>query len=256
MTDANIQISTCTVAAGRYLIGNNMVIVARPEHTVALKAFAIGTTTVTNLQFLPFIDAGGYKTARWWSDAGWRWQESKRERVPGFWNDALYNQPEQPVVGVSWYEADAYARWLAEGSGQPWRLPTEAEWEAAARGVDGDAPKPRMYNTVEQGIGSAWAVTQPGNTSWCGAHDLCGNVWEWCSSRWGRNWQTLEYRYPYNSEDGRENPGGSYARIMRGGSWFDPLTQADPANRGRYLPGSRGSNIGFRLARRLESIQV
>lgn len=87
------------------------------------------------------------------------------------------------------------------------------------------------------------------NRSWCGAEDLCGNVWEWTSSRWGRNWQTLDYRYPYHAGDGREDPTGSHARVIRGGSWFDLLREAHPANRGRYLPGSRGSNIGFRLAR-------
>lgn len=251
MTEASLKIPTCQIPAGRYPIGNQLVIVARPEHTVELKTFAIGTTTITNLQFLPFIDAGGYTTERWWSAMGWRWLRSKDMRAPGFWSDARYNQPEQPVVGVSWYEADAYARWLAEVTGERWRLPTEVEWEAAARGLDGDAPQPRSYNTAERGIGCAWAVTEAGNTSWCGALDLCGNVWEWCSTRWGRSWQTLDYRYPYLPDDGRENPDGSHARIMRGGSWFDPLTQADPANRARYLPGSRGSNIGFRLARSL-----
>lgn len=92
-------------------------------------------------------------------------------------------------------------------------------------------------------------MTKPSNISWCGASDLCGNVWEWCSTRWGRNWQTLEYEYPYKEGDGREFLDGSQARVMRGGSWFDPLTEVNPANRGRYLPGSRGSNIGFRLAR-------
>jgi formylglycine-generating enzyme required for sulfatase activity len=159
------------------------------------------------------------------------------------------NAHDQPVVGVCWYEAVAFARWLARESGEKWRLPSEAEWEAAARGAEDEAPRPRLYNTVEMRMGQPWPVTTESNISWCGARDLCGNVWEWCNTRWGRNWQTLDYPYPYHAGDGREDLEGSHARVMRGGSWFDPLPEANPANRARYLPGSRGSNIGFRLAR-------
>jgi formylglycine-generating enzyme required for sulfatase activity len=241
-------IPTVEVPAGNYLIGNNRLTIARPEHTLKLKAFRIMQTTVTNLLYSAFVAAGGYEAEKYWRPMGWRWLKSSGEKQAGFWTDTRYNAPEQPVVGVSWYEADAFAFWLAERTGERWRLPSEVEWEAAARGPEGDAPMPRQYNTAERGLGAAWAVTLPGNTSWCGALDMCGNVWEWTQSRWGRNWQTLEYIYPYDPHDGRENGDGSHARVMRGGSWFDKLTEADPANRARYLPGSRGSNIGFRLA--------
>jgi formylglycine-generating enzyme required for sulfatase activity len=241
-------VALCQIPAGNYLIGANDIIVSRAEHKVRLGAFAIGQTTVTNEQFAPFIKAAGYTTERWWTEAGWRWQKHEQARAPFCWSQAAFNQPLQPVVGVTWYEVYAFTAWLAEETGQPWRLPTEAEWEAAARGPDGDAPSPRTYNTVERGLGHAWPVVDAGNTSWCGAKDMCGNVWEWCSSRWGHNWQTMEYGYPYNREDGRENLTGSFARIIRGGSWYDPIHESSPANRGRYLPGSRASNIGFRLA--------
>jgi formylglycine-generating enzyme required for sulfatase activity len=184
-----------------------------------------------------------------WTNMGWRWQDHKEGQHPAFWNDPQFNPPHQPVVGVSWYEALAFTRWLARETNLPWRLPTEAEWEAAARGQDDEAPRPRLYNTAERRYGQPWAVTTETNVSWCGAKDLCGNVWEWCSSRWGRNWQTHDYQYPYEISNNRESLEGSHARIIRGGSWFDPLPEANPANRGRYLPGSRGSNIGFRLAR-------
>jgi len=241
----------CEIPAGKYPIGDPELNQSRPPHTVKLNAFGIAKTTVTNAEFLAFIAADGYKTERFWSGMGWRWLDDKNNNYPAFLNDPNFNAPDQPIVGVSWYEADAYARWLAEREGLGWRLPTEVEWEAAARGPDDEAPKPRDYNTAERRIGHAWAVTEVGNISWCGAADLCGNVWEWCSSRWGRNWQSHEYRYPYNPGDGRENLEGSHARIIRGGSWFDPINEANPANRARYLPGSRGSNIGFRLARSL-----
>jgi formylglycine-generating enzyme required for sulfatase activity len=245
----SIMISVCEVPAGQYPIGDDRLSPSRPAHTVKLKAFAIGKTPVTNAQYALFIEAGGYRERRYWTERAWRWAESKPNGQPGFWDNTALNQPDQPVVGVTWYEALAFATWLAETENLPWRLPTEAEWEAAARGPDGEAPLPRLYNTAERGLGRPWAVTEPTNESWCGALDMCGNVWEWCSSRWGRNWQRLEFHYPYNAGDGREDLEGSFARIMRGGSWFDPLPEANPANRGRYLPGSRGSNIGFRLAR-------
>ncbi|MBZ0281296.1 MAG: formylglycine-generating enzyme family protein [Anaerolineae bacterium] len=244
-----MTITLCEIPAGTYPIGDPRLSYSRPPHTVELKTFSIAKTTVTNVEFLAFIAAGGYATERYWSEMGWRWLDGKTENYPAFLNDPHFNMPDQPIVGVSWYEADAYTRWLAEHEGIPWRLPSEAEWEAAARGEEGEAPRPRNYNTIERRIARPWAVTEVGNLSWCGAADMCGNVWEWCSTRWGRNWQTMEYRYPYNAGDGREHLDGSHARLIRGGSWFDAINESNPANRARYLPGSRGSNIGFRLAR-------
>lgn len=245
---------TCAIPAGAYPIGNDALPDSRPRHIVNLSAFAIGETTVTNMHFAAFVAAGGYEKPHCWTENGWRWQSHKQIRFPAFWGDPNFNHPTQPVVGVCWYEAEAFACWLAAVSKIAWRLPTEAEWEAAARGPNGHAwpvgraPDPRLTNTAELGLGRPWEAADVGNVAWSGAHDLCGNVWEWCSSRWGHNWQTLEYPYPYRPDDGREDPEGSHARIIRGGSWFDPLSEANPANRGRYLPGSRASNIGFRLA--------
>lgn len=247
MDSSNIEIRE--IPAGDYPIGEDALLHSRPEHTVSLKAFALATTVVTNAQYAGFLAADGYNRQALWTDMGWRWRRGKGNERPTFWTDRRFNPPDQPVVGIAWYEALAFTVWLASATGLPWRLPTEAEWEAAARGPDGRAPMPRLYNTVERGLGHPWPVTKPSNESWCGVADMCGNVWEWCSTRWGRNWQTMEYAYPYNDGDGREFLGSSNARVMRGGSWFDPLTEANPANRGRYLPGSRGSNIGLRLAR-------
>lgn len=242
------MIALCPVPSGIYPLGDNSLHFSRPEHTVQLTAFSIAQTSLTNAQFAPFIASGGYQDERFWSEMGWRWQSGKHETAPAFWGDPLFNAPDQPVVGLSWYEALAFTRWMAAETGQPWRLPSEAEWEAAARGPDDEAPRPRDYNTAERRYGRPWTVTTPGNRSWCGALDLCGNVWEWCSTRWGRNWQTQDFHYPYRGGDGREDLVGSDARLIRGGSWFDPLPEANPAQRARYLPGSRASNVGLRLA--------
>lgn len=250
MTDSTLEIAVVEVPAGTYPIGDDRFYMTRPEHTYKVEAFHLGQTTVTNQQFRAFIDAGGYKQKALWTEMGWRWLKKKKNNVePGLWNDKRYNQPLQPAVGVTWYESLAFARWLAEASGLPWRLPTEVEWEAAARGEENEAPRPRNYNTSEREIGRAWPVTDKGNVSWCGAWDMAGNVWEWCNTRWGENWQTNSYPYPYNISDLREDTEGSFARIIRGGSWENPLNEAAPIFRARYLPGSRGSNVGFRLAR-------
>ncbi len=247
----------CEIAAGVYPVGDDAMPYSRPAHLVELDAFAVGLTAVTNEQFIAFVAAGGYDNDAYWSEMGWRWQQHKQVNAPAFWGDRSFNHPAQPVVGVCWYEALAFANWLAAQTDTPWRLPTEVEWEAAARGPTGHqwpvgrAPDINLTNSAERGIGHPWEALDVGNVSWSGAHDLCGNVWEWCSSRWGRNWQTLDYPYPYDPADGREDLSDSYARVMRGGSWYDPLDESNPAWRGRYLPGSRASNVGFRLARSL-----
>jgi formylglycine-generating enzyme required for sulfatase activity len=238
------------IPAGTYPIGHRLYPHSRPEHEVTLADYVIGEYAITNGQYSEFIAAGGYGDQSLWSEAGWRWQEHKQTIEPGLWHDPNFNHEWQPVVGVCWYEADAFAGWLTRESGLPWRLPSEVEWEAAARGTEAEPfLNPAHINSVERGIDRTWGVMAGAGVTWCGAHDMLGNVWEWTSSRWGRNWQSLDYPYPYDPADGREDPSGSYARVMRGGSWFDPLSQAHPANRARYLPGSRGSNIGFRLAR-------
>jgi formylglycine-generating enzyme required for sulfatase activity len=239
----------CSVPAGVYPIGHDSYPTSRPVHTVLLATFAIGQTAVTNGQFASFIADGGYTTPSLWTTMGWRWQKSKNVSEPAFWRDPNFNRPQQPVVGVTWYESVAFANWLSRETGEAWRLPTETEWEAAARGTD-DYPLPDtgLINSAERGLGCT-SPSYEGNISWCGAVNLLGNVWEWVGSRWGRNWQNLDYPYPYKADDGREDLRGSHARVMRGGSWFDRLVEAHPANRGRFLPGSRASNIGFRLAR-------
>jgi len=224
-------------------------VTSRPQHEIVFAGGAIAVTAVTNAAFKPFVTGDGYTNATYWTDMGWRWQKNRQERTPAFWDDPTFNHPLQPVVGVTWYEAVAYANWLAQMTDLPWQLPSEAAWEIAAHPPEDkpSSPPSHQVNTAELGIRRTWAAMGRGQTSWCGARDLLGNVWEWTTSRWGRNWQSLDYTYPYQPDDDREDQTGSYARVMRGGSWFDRQSDATPAHRGRYLPGSRGSNIGFRL---------
>lgn len=241
------EILVCHIPASTVTNGGSNRVNA-PLHRVAIGSFYMAVVPLTNRQFAPFISAGGYETEALWTDAGWRWQSHHRHRHPAFWLETRFNHADQALVGVTWYEATAYANWLHEQTGVAWALPTEVEWEAAARLF---APASDL-NTAEIGSGRprmyspALSMTTP--------IDLLGNVWEWCSTRWGRNWQNLDYPYPYDPDDGREDISGSYARIIRGGSWFDPRDAATPLHRARYLPGSRASNIGFRLIYRAEAV--
>jgi formylglycine-generating enzyme required for sulfatase activity len=154
---------------------------------------------------------------------------------------------EHPVVCVTWRDAVAYARWLAERTGPPWRLPTEAEWEKAARGTDG-----RIYpwgntfdkvrcNTGVSGIKTTTAVGRyPNGASPYGAQDMAGNVWEWTSS--------LFKPYPYWAGDGREWAASTENRALRGGSWSYYAGDARAACRDNLRPGDFLDYDGFRLA--------
>src|SRR5262249_15361861 len=102
----------------------------RHLHAVSLEPYEIHVHEVTRACFARFVEAAGYTTERAWSAAGWRWRTAAGVTQPAFWDDSSFSAPDEPVVGVSWFEAEAYCRWR-EG-----RLPTEAEWERAARGDD------------------------------------------------------------------------------------------------------------------------
>lgn len=244
-----MEILTIVIPSGSYQLGNDTFPASRPVHIIHLKPFEIALTTVSNQQFVKFVHEGGYQDKTWWTEIGWRWQSNKQITIPHYWQNKLFNRPEQPVVGISWYTAMAFGKWLSQKTNECWTLPTEAQWEVAIQGVSGDNLSPAdTINSAEKGMRHPIAVDK-GHVASNGLVNMLGNVTEWTLSRWGRNWQSLDYPYPYIMDDGREDPSGSYARIMRGGSWFDPIQHCHPAYRARYLPGSRGSNIGFRVVR-------
>lgn len=172
-----------------------------------------------------------------------------RKTAPRHWDDPALNHPAQPVVGICWFEARAYALWLAAQSERRFRLPTEAEWERAARGEAGrDYPfegplDPARCNVRASHIRRPTPIgVYPGGASPEGLHDLTGNVLEWTSS---------EVRaYPYDAGDGREDPGGGpgVARVLRGGSWINAFLEVRAAVRYPYLPDTRDAVDGLRLA--------
>jgi len=181
----------------------------------------------------------------------------QRFTEPREWRDERFNNPSQPVVGVCWYEARAYCAWLSSQTGMALRLPTEVEWEAAARGTAarryayGDEFDPLMGNTLETRLKrtSPVGVFVTGDTPE-GVSDLTGNAFAWTSSVFGKDEEDVpEFGYPYVPNDGRENLDAppSAARVVRGGSWVDALPYARAAFRYWYHPFFRNTFIGFRL---------
>ncbi|MBK9092614.1 MAG: formylglycine-generating enzyme family protein [Anaerolineae bacterium] len=216
----------------------------KPQHTVNVAAYWIDRTEVTNAQYRKFVDAGGYNQKQYWTDAGWAWRQQNNVTQPDCWGDSDFNQAQQPVVCVSWYEAYAYASWAGG------RLPTEAEWEKAARGTDGRlypwgntwdgtrlnfCDKNCRYKSKDAGVNDEYAVTAPAESyangvSPYGVHDLAGNVWEWVSSQYGS--------YPYRSDDGREDQNSTDVRILRGGSWNNQAMYVRSACRDGHVPAT------------------
>jgi formylglycine-generating enzyme required for sulfatase activity len=176
-----------------------------------------------------------------------RWYPPGHQTQPAYWSDDAFNNPAQPVVGISWHEARAYCAWLSAQTDQDFRLPTEAQWEAAARGQEarryayGDKFDAALCNTFETHIRRTTPIRLfPGGDTPDGLVDMTGNVWDWTSS--------LYRPYPYEATDGRENPiTGDGRRVVRGGSWGYYQVLARPAYRLRSDPDDRGGNVGVRL---------
>ncbi|NJP06402.1 MAG: formylglycine-generating enzyme family protein [Chloroflexaceae bacterium] len=170
-------------------MGSTDVPIAHPEYTLELPTYYIGKTEVTNAQFRPFVEGDGYTNPDYWTTPGWQWRQKNTITQPLYWDDSTWNGDEQPVVGISWYEAVAYAHWLSAQTGHEYRLPTEAEWEKAARGPNGliwpwgDDWRDGLANIEEAGHGVTLPVgSYPDGASPYGALDMTGNVWEWLSS--------------------------------------------------------------------------
>ncbi len=224
--------------------------------------FELAAYPVTVAQFRPFVEQGGYREQHYWSPDGWGWWEGEHRSEPWWWNDPVWTVPNQPVVGVSWYEAEAYCHWLDEQFHDPpgtVRLPTEAEWEWAARGPEGrrypwgDPWEAWRCNGAESGLdrtstvgcfpgGAAdwWRVVTGGDSR---LHDLSGNVWEWASSVYNKDYsESNQYVINANSDG---------LRVVRGGSWGYGPSRLRSAARFRDAPRYGSNSLGFRLARTL-----
>jgi len=246
------------IPAGPFLYGDNK------EKKNIEHPFEIAKYPVTNLQYRRFIEAGGYSAQEFWSAEGWAWRtgeyDSKapkeyqnwlsnrppeKRTEPYYWHDRKWNNPLAPVVGVSWFEAEAYGNWLSQELGKPMRLPTEQEWERAARGVDGrEYPWGNKFNRNKVNCAAFWkqdddasfsfddfmsttVVGQfPDGDSPDRVSDSSGNVWEWTNS-WLEKEQTN--------------------RVLRGGAWLFIRRLVRCACRYRFVPDLFNSYIGFRV---------
>jgi formylglycine-generating enzyme required for sulfatase activity len=216
-----------------------------PQHSLYLPDYAIARTPVTNAQYAAFVQAARYAPPR-----HWRLFLLKRRKPPNRLND-------HPVVNVTWYDARAYCRWLSEVTGTSYRLPSEAEWEKAARSADG-----RIYPWGDQwdaqrcnigrghkNEGTTPVDAYPQGVSPYGLLDTIGNTWEWTRSLWGMSLLKPEFAYPYDPDDGREDTGADDAvrRVLRGVSFYNDPREARCASRYRYSPRNLFESIGFRV---------
>ena len=179
-----------------------------------------------------------------------------RHTEPAFWRDVRLNHPSQPVVGICWYEARAYLSWLSEQSGMAFRLPSEVEWEAAARGgvgrryaYGGDFDSMRS-NTAETHFRRTTPIgVFPDGDTPAAVTDLTGNIFEWTASAFGDNKHATGFPYPYAPLDGREEPEASAGcrRVARGGSWRGDRSDALAAYRASIPPDFRNHDYGCRV---------
>jgi formylglycine-generating enzyme required for sulfatase activity len=222
--------------------------------------YHVGRYLVTNAEYARFIEAEGYQERRWWTNTGWSHKERRRWTQPQYWKDERYNAPNQPVVGVSWFEATAYCHWLTEvGHTAGWlprdaeiRLPTSLEWERAARHTGqrrypwGDAePTPAHANYQETGIGRPAPVgCFPVGGAVCGAQDMVGNVQEWMAT---------PAQQPGQVQAEQDVPRDTGVLL----SYSDFRTQESAqvcGSRDGYSPVARIALLGFRLVWSLRSL--
>jgi formylglycine-generating enzyme required for sulfatase activity len=234
------------IPAGRFRLGSDPDVDINwredelPQHTLHLPDYHLAKTPITQAQYAAFVQATcrpSPYSAKGEHFEPYNWSGSRPPR----------DKETHPVVLVSWHDAVAYCNWLAEVTGRPYRLPSEAEWEKGARGTGahiypwGNRWDAERCNTSEAGKRATTPVgAYPNGASPYGLLDLSGNVFEWTRS--------IYRDYPYVSEDGREDRDSEDGRVLRGGSWpFDQL-HGRCGSRAELGPTVSGIHIGFRVA--------
>lgn len=216
----------------------------KPVHEVNLKAFKLAKTETTVGQYMACVDAGGCPPPEW-----------KAKDEPDYYKELgnALTDPDHPIVGVSWNNANSYVHWLGEETGKQYRLPTEAEWEYAARaGTDtaypwGSVIGENKANCSRTLCGDAFEYTSPAGSfavNPFGLYDLNGNVWEWVEDCWSSDYKDMP-----DAGSARQGCGADASRVLRGGSGYEFPWTLRSASRITYTPDSRGFDVGFRVAR-------
>lgn len=220
----------------------------KPMHEIYLDSYFIDKTEVTVADFREFIRDGGYKKEEFWTKEGWQYLQKQEQKpyvvTPESLNKPGRNNLRQPISGICWYEADAYARWAGM------RLPTEAEWERAARGLDGriypwgnEMDMARLHYIMPATYRVGRVGDFPTGASPDGVLDMAGSLWEWVF-----DW----FDEDYYSHSQRENPTGPVIgteKGLRGGAWGPNRLQWKSTYRYSEKPDVRRFDIGFRCVR-------
>jgi sulfatase modifying factor 1 len=207
----------------------------KPVHRVWVDEFLLAARQVTNADYGRFLR-----------------DSASRHGPPPFWSDPAFNHPEQPVVGVSWFEAIRYCEWLRASTGGEFRLPTEAEWERAARGGRksglypwGDALPQSLPGYADRSAGHWQTGPEPvgrAESNPYGLYNMCDNVHEWCS-----DWYAADY-YAVSPERNPCGPETGERRASRGGSWRHHVKMSRCAARSSIPPEFKYADYGFRVA--------
>ena len=248
------------IPSGEFRMGDknrkNGVDADAPPHDVMLEGFLIDKTEVSNQAYRNFIETGLYESKDFqgkpiWSDDGWEFVNRLEEKLPRYWDDENFNKDEYPVVGVSWYEAETYCRFVDK------RLPTEAEWEKAGRGPEGYE---RSFGNHEENLASkansylgedgfektAPVIWEKYGANGYGLYHMSGNVWEWVQDGYDDEF--------YTKPGAKLNPlynEPTELKVIRGGSWNYNPQSLRASFRYRDYAWSGDNDIGFRCARTL-----
>jgi serine/threonine-protein kinase len=258
------------VPAGDFLMGSdpvkdvNTAPEEQPQHTINLKDYWIDQTDVTNAMYAAFVQATGYKTDAEKGGWGWAFTNNAWNKVNGAdWQhpqgtgSSLQGLDNHPVVLVSWADSQAYCKWAGR------RLPTEAEWEKAARGTDGrlfpwgdQPPAANLLNFADKNLPLDWTDKSandgyeftspvgnyPAGASPYGALDMAGDAIQWVA-----DWFSAKY-YPTSPMDNPTGPASGDSHVVRGGSWTNDLISVRSASRSGDIPDERSASLGFRCA--------
>lgn len=225
----------------------------KPVHQVTVSDFRMGKYELTVAQFKHFIDETSYKTdaekkgfSYFWTGSEWKKKSGVNWKCDAAGNTRPQSEYNHPVIHVSWNDAIEYCKWLSRKTSKKYRLPTEAEWEYAARG--GSAGSPTLYAGSNNIVEVAWYSENSGGKTHpvgqkkpneLGLHDMAGNVWEWCND-WHGNYGSGNQSNPKGSSTGS-------GRVLRGGGWNYGARICRVANRDYFDPAYGGNDSGFRL---------